>query len=186
LKITQEHTKEAAAKTWRRNHLEAMEMLVDDDDASESGELGKEEEFAQRLKRKAKEEQVELRVMPASAILNYEQELHQLRQALKQELDVSVVGTILDVAAAWSIPAPSLPRTSAPEQAPHMNVLAPTSRGPSAAELPGCLNASSFIGVPEYSRLFKGASPSAASAFRTRSAAGGVVATSKETVVSAS
>ena len=58
MKITQEHTKEAAAKTWRRNNLEAMEMPVDDDDVSDSGELGREEEFVQRLKRKAKEEQV--------------------------------------------------------------------------------------------------------------------------------
>lgn len=58
LKITQEHTKEAAAKTWRRNNLEAMDMPMEDDDASDGGEVGKEEEFAQRLKRKAKEEQV--------------------------------------------------------------------------------------------------------------------------------
>ena len=58
LKITQAHTKEAAAKSWRRNNLEAMEMPADDDDASDSGEVGKEEEFVQRLKRKAKEEEV--------------------------------------------------------------------------------------------------------------------------------
>jgi hypothetical protein len=58
LKITQAHTKEAAAKSWRRNNLEAMEMPVDEDDASDSGEFGKEEEFVQRLKRKAKEEEV--------------------------------------------------------------------------------------------------------------------------------
>ncbi len=58
LKITQAHTKEAAAKSWRRNNLEAMEMPVDDDDASDGGEVGKEEEFVQRLKRKSKEEQV--------------------------------------------------------------------------------------------------------------------------------
>jgi hypothetical protein len=58
LKITQAHTKEAAAKSWRRNNLEAMEMPVDDEDESDSGEVGREEEYAQRLKRKAKEEQV--------------------------------------------------------------------------------------------------------------------------------
>jgi hypothetical protein len=58
LKITQAHTKEAAAKSWRRNNLEAMEMPVDDEDESDSGEVGREEEFAQRVKRKAKEEQV--------------------------------------------------------------------------------------------------------------------------------
>ncbi len=58
LKITQAHTKEAAAKSWRRNNLEAMEMPVDDEDESDSGEVGREEEFAQRMKRKAKEEQV--------------------------------------------------------------------------------------------------------------------------------
>jgi hypothetical protein len=58
LKITQAHTKDAAAKTWRRNNLEAMEMPADDDDASDGGEYGREEEFVQRLKRKAKEEQV--------------------------------------------------------------------------------------------------------------------------------
>jgi hypothetical protein len=56
LKITQAHTKEAAAKTWRKNNLEAMEMPVDDDDTSDGGEVGKEEEFVQRLKRKSKEE----------------------------------------------------------------------------------------------------------------------------------
>ncbi len=33
-------------------------MPVEDDDASDGGEVGKEEEFVQRLKRKAKEEQV--------------------------------------------------------------------------------------------------------------------------------
>lgn len=66
LKITQAHTKEAAAKSWRRNNLEAMDMPVDDEDESDSGEVGREEEFAQRMKRKAKEEQVRL---PRSALL---------------------------------------------------------------------------------------------------------------------
>lgn len=66
LKITQAHTKEAAAKSWRRNNLEAMEMPVDDEDESDSGEVGREEEFAQRMKRKAKEEQVH---SPRSALL---------------------------------------------------------------------------------------------------------------------
>ncbi len=64
LKITQAHTKEAAAKSWRRNNLEAMEMPVDDEDESDSGEVGREEEYAQRLKRKAKEEQVYLPLAP--------------------------------------------------------------------------------------------------------------------------
>jgi hypothetical protein len=45
------------------------------------------------------------------------------------------------------------------------------------------LNATSFIGVPEYSRLFKGSSPTAIAGARTRSAPGGVVATSKESIV---
>jgi hypothetical protein len=49
--------------------------------------------------------------------------------------------------------------------------------------MPGLLNASSFIGVPEYSRLFKGSSPTAVSGIRARPAAGGVVATSKESMV---
>jgi hypothetical protein len=171
LKITQEHTKEAAAKTWRRNNLEAMEMPVDDDDVSDSGELGKEEEFVQRLKRKAKEEQ----------------ELLQLRQALKQELEVSVAGKIIDVASAWSLQSASsvaqAPSTS--QRAPERNAFATPSRGPSAADMPGLLNASSFIGVPEYSRLFKGSSPAAVSGMRARTAAGGVVATSKESMVRA-
>ena len=112
------------------------------------------------------------------------QELLQLRLALKQELEVSVAGKIIDVASAWSLSCPAsdpqAPSTS--EHASQRNPFATPSRGPSAAEMPGSLNASSFIGVPEYSRLFKGSSPAAVSGMRARSA-GGVVATSKESMV---
>jgi cell division septation protein DedD len=117
----------------------------------------------------------------------FPQELAQLRQALKQELEVSVAGKIVDVASAWSLSAaPSdaaAPSSSTAAVAP--NPYATPSRGPSATDLPGLLNASSFIGVPEYSRMFKGSSPTAMSGVRARPAAGGVVTTSKESMVRA-
>jgi hypothetical protein len=116
------------------------------------------------------------------------QELQQLRQVLKQELEVSVVGKIIDVATAWSLaPATSDAQTStaAAARASAPNPFATPSRGPSVSDLSGLLNASSFIGVPEYSRLFKGSSPTAVTGLRKRSAPGGVVATSKESIVRA-
>jgi hypothetical protein len=116
------------------------------------------------------------------------QELSQLRLALKQELEVSVAGKIVDVASAWSlstVPSDS-PASSSSKGELIPNPYATPSRGPSATDLPGLLNASSFIGVPEYSRMFKGTSPSAVSGIRARSAAGGVVTTSKESMVRAS
>ena len=98
---------------------------------------------------------------------------------------MSVVGKILDVASAWSLASPPIdaqaPAASARTSAP--NPFATPSRGPSVADLSGLLNATSFIGVPEYSRLFKGSSPTAIAGARTRSAPGGVVATSKESIV---
>ena len=92
------------------------------------------------------------------------------------------------MASAWSLStAPSdaaAPSSSKGAVAP--NPYATPSRGPSATDLPGLLNASSFIGVPEYSRMFKGSSPTAMSGVRARPAAGGVVTTSKESMVRAS
>ena len=44
-------------------------MPVDDDDVSDSDELGQEEEFAQRLKRKAKESQVNALPRPQHFVL---------------------------------------------------------------------------------------------------------------------
>jgi hypothetical protein len=99
---------------------------------------------------------------------------------------VSVAGKIIDVASAWSISCPSDAHgPSSSKRASNPNPFSTPSRGPSAAEMPGLLNASSFIGVPEYSRVFKGSSPTAVCGMRARPAAGGVVATSKESMVSA-